>query len=200
MSIPAGPHVGTISSSGAPQSGNAKSTENRRPIRQMPDSLRNLPTVLRPDSVSMVLDRTQRQGAPSWLLDIMWLIGVWRTWADSRSGSQTVRATQMSPSSLREGSPGASMPSPHSHKRRGGAVRPTIQTRRSTESIPPAGTCGALSTARVTLVPRCPWRPSIRHSDVLSPGGCHHGNCCETVVFDCIDGVRRVGLCQRAVT
>jgi hypothetical protein len=29
---------------------NANSTENRRPIRQVPDSLRNLPTVLRPDT------------------------------------------------------------------------------------------------------------------------------------------------------
>jgi hypothetical protein len=33
----------------AAPSGDATSTENRRPIRQMPDSLRNLPTVLRPD-------------------------------------------------------------------------------------------------------------------------------------------------------
>jgi hypothetical protein len=34
----------------AAPSGDANSTENRRPIRQMPDSLRNLPTVLRPDT------------------------------------------------------------------------------------------------------------------------------------------------------
>jgi hypothetical protein len=34
----------------AAPSGEATSTENPRPIRQMPDSLRNLPAVLRPDT------------------------------------------------------------------------------------------------------------------------------------------------------
>ena len=52
------PHIGPGRSAGrhdpedraAPLDANANSTENRRPIRQMPDSLRNLPTVLRPDT------------------------------------------------------------------------------------------------------------------------------------------------------
>jgi hypothetical protein len=53
------PHIGPVGSAGrhdpddrAAPSGdaNANSTENRRPIRQVPDSLRNLPTVLRPDT------------------------------------------------------------------------------------------------------------------------------------------------------
>jgi hypothetical protein len=39
-----------ISSRGQHDSGDANSTESRRPIRQMPDLLRKLPTVLTPDN------------------------------------------------------------------------------------------------------------------------------------------------------